>query len=895
MKNYPVSFPRRRESSEFRKKLDSRFHGNDFFRDFFIIPKMFYIAFATFLYLSIAANAAPIIAHEELTTLTDTTAIITWTTTNEAADTKVYLGVGAPDTSTAFYSSSDLVIYHYATLTGLTQGTTYTYYIKSGTASTSLSEKTFTTLTAPSGEELFTFASISDIQYAAVDAQHPTGKADTAGARGRPYSHSAEILDAMVTEINKYAPAFTVIRGDIIEKDYGDQIATQVKGKLDNLTKASDLNKYYPIPGNHDKESAYTAGDWVKSNLGLLYPPMISNSTAESSFNYSFIYNGYRFIMLDSVKTDYTANIKTSYLTAQLAEAQTAGQKCFIFLHHPATDVHSENLPADVISEITGGSSSYDSIQLMNTVEAQTIITTYKDIVAGVFSGHIHDNKYTTVSGVPYVRNSAGIQFPTSFNVYKVYSNGYMMSTYKVPTWTEVARNVITAEAGYSEIYWEQFSMGPSSARNFSYTLSANAPEVNVSKCYPTSNSTSVPLNNDIMIYFSKAMNTTDSQNAVTITPNPGGLSYRWENGNSVLYISHTNFSASTTYTVQVGVGAKDSSGTALSAAASYSFSTGASADTTAPAAAFDNLLNNVTTDNQQVITGIATDSASTIVSIECRVDGGSWTTTTALDGLLNSATEKFSWTPSLPLTRGVTSHEVEVRAKDSAGNINTTFTLYGFYVIGDRPEVALESRGTTIINGDTIDKDPSFSITIISDKPPVTATSYLNALSSSDITALAASITLTVDTNNPYIFTGAYTPTLTDGKYTIIIKATDNSGNVTSKEVSELSVQTQTDLKIQGTPLSYPNPFNPELVNAAIGYTLSKASNVSVTFHDLMGNQIAKKSYSSVVDGGKAGYNEISWNGRDDSNSLAGNGTYIYIISGDGKYLSKGKVTVLK
>jgi hypothetical protein len=310
-----------------------------------------------------------------------------------------------------------------------------------------------------------------------------------------------------------------------------------------------------------------------------------------------------------------------------------------------------------------------------------------------------------------------------------------------------------------------------------------------------------------------------------------------------------------------------------------------------APVASFNQFLNDVSTDNQPTITGIATDQASAIVSVECRVDGGAWSSATPLDGLFNSGTESFSWVPPQALTRGVTSHEADVRCLDAAGNI--TYSTYMFYIIGDRPEIGLQSRGTNILNGDVIDKNPSFDITIISNQPPVIAQSVL--LKDGASLPTTQSLALTVDSNNAYIFHTNYAPTLNDGKYDIKIEATDSNNQTTTKEVIDLIVQVTADLAVQGTPLNYPNPFNPETGPTNISYILSKPADIALTVHDLTGSQILKKNYITDATGGNAGYNEVAWNGRDSGGNMVGNGIYIYLIVGEGRVLAKGKVTVLK
>jgi len=852
--------------------------------------------------MGVTAQATPIIENKEVTTVTDNLVIITWTTTNQASNTIVEYGIGGLTQVATSQTSGTL--YHYATLEALYPNTTYQYRVKSVAISDSSSATGsigyFTTLDPPTGPLLFTFATLADPQYG-------MGKADTGGARGRPYSQSKEILDATVQTINAYSPSFSIIKGDIVESDvdvgdtpYGDYVNTTVipgdtktiKGYFDTLT-----NSFYPLPGNHDKATtAYTGGNassWYNNNLNPLYSGItVADPTQDTCFNYTFDYPAgtpyYRFIVLDSVKSNLRASVEVDYLETQILSAESLGLRCFIFLHHPVTDISAEGVPEIVLEEITGTSPvEYDLVQASNWAEVQSLITTHQNSVAGVFSGHIHDNHYEKISGVPYVRTAAGLQFPCGFNYYKVYTNGYIQSFVKVPYYTEIARNVLTAEADQSVDYWEQFSLGANSSRNFSHTLSAASPWV--SRTSPANSAANVATNSEIIIFFTKAMSQTDTQGALLISPALTGLGYSWSEGNTVLTISHAGLTASTGYTITIGTGARDSGGTAFASPYQFSITSGTGGDTTPPVAAFDEFDHDMASDPQPTFTGIATDAASAVVSVECRIDSGSWVAATPLDGAFSNSVEAFSYRPSSSMTRRATTHQIEVRCYDSAGNVNTTYVSYSFYVVGDRPEVLLQASGATIIDGDSIDSNPSFEVTSLSNK----GLAYIQAILNN---GTPQNLTVTTDPSNAYIYYANYNPTLSDGTYSIKMVVKDLEGNFTTREATNLLVQAAAELRIESTPLNYPNPFrDPGTGTTAISYKLSKAANITITIHDLMGNQIYKQTYASGASGGNAGYNEVTWDGRGSAGLEVGNGIYIYLIIGDGKMLGKGKLTVLK
>lgn len=845
--------------------------------------------------------AAPLISDEELTGLSDNTVQITWVTSNETANTIVKYGIGFPAQT---YSSAVLTNYHSAILTDLSPGTTYQYYIQSGDIKGQV--KFFTTLTPPGGNLVFAFAAISDPQYG-------DGKKNTTGARGRPYENSVQIMDNMVTLINSFFPSFTILKGDLIESSvkggdlyspYGDDIFNvegapkyagqeSIRAKLNRLTSATDAGaKYYPVPGNHDKTaSAYTGGNassWYNDNLNRLYALAVADPTVGSSYNYVINYRGYRFIFLDSVTLEagqVKSNIDTGYLSTQLAQARIDKVKCFIFTHHPVTNVQAEGLPDQVIEEITGGTVDYTKIMPQNWAAVQTLITNYKDVIAGVFSGHIHDTTYKEVAGVPCVRNSGGIQYPTIFNVYKVYQNGYIQSTYKLPYYTELARNTITPEAGFSQEYWTGALLGALSARNFSHSLIYSPPFI--SSTSPSDTSTGVPLNADLKIIFTKPMSAADTQNALVSIPALTGAAYSWDAGGKILTVSHGAFTPSQLYTIAIGTGAKDISGEALSSAYPFTFTTGTSIDTTPPQAAFDHIANDVSSDTQPTLTGITTDELSTIVSVECRVDSGAWQAAHPLNVQYTSKTERFSFRPAYTLTRGLTPHRLEVRSRDSAGN-QSAVSAYQVYIVGDRPEVNVLADGADIISGDPVGASPSFEIQALSDK----GLKVLNfILDNATVTNL---LTATVETGSAAIYKAYYRPNLADGTHDVKVTAIDNDNRATTFEATNLIVQSAAELKVQSTPLNYPNPFNPES-GTSIGYTLTKSGNIQIIIYDLMGNQVVKLDYGAGSDGGRAGYNDVPWNGRSSSGALVGNGVYVYLIVSDGRVLARGKLAAIK
>jgi hypothetical protein len=856
--------------------------------------------------------AAPVLSHEELTTVSDDHVIITWVTTNETADTGIEYGIGGLATTYTTDEGFDRKNYHYLYLTNLYPNTTYTYRIFSTNASSQTAygtEQTFTTLNPPSGQLLFAFATISDPQVA-------PSTAETFGARGRPYPTSEAMLQACVDMINLASPSFTILKGDLIDHRTTDESgdATKIINQVGNLT-----GEKFPIPGNHEKETWATRDGgtgWYTTLLQKIFDPTTYSATGDfsnytfdngvtteedSCYNYSFDYRGYHIILLDSVTQRDGSNqckghVDTTWLANDLASAESRSRKSFIFMHNVITN-EAVQIPDEVISEITGGSTDLDKIDLDNRSDFLNVLSSYEADIVGVFMGHIHDNSRYTLTGYnfPFVRTASLIQFPVGFNVYKVYSNGYMQNFYKVPYYTEVARNHISSEAGFSDEYWEQLSLGSNYDRNFVITYSEIAIPPVVQSSAPANGSTNVARNQPVIINFSKEMNTSDTQNATNISPSVSGLSYSWSNSDTTLTIAHSsNFAASTGYTVTVSPpGAKSSDNVPFASAESFSFTTGTVVSTAPPEAAIDPLPNDITNDPTPTFTGITTDENSTITNLEYRVYNGgwgSWKACTALDGAFDENEENFTFTVTPEITRG--SNEVQVRASNAAGaTTQSNFTTYSFWYVGNRPEIVLKADGTEIINGDPIKAAPSFEVTVVTDKG--LTLSNLSFLVNGTATTAATSS----QQNNQTLTYAYYLPTFSDGIHDVRVEAIDDQGNISTKEAVNLIVQTTGDIVVHGTPLNYPNPFDPGTESTTISYSLSRASNVSIRIFDLAGSQIAKQDYVANQSGGKAGYNEVSWDGKSTSGNYVGNGIYIYLIITDGKVAQngKGKVTVFK
>jgi hypothetical protein len=96
---------------------------------------------------------------------------------------------------------------------------------------------------------------------------------------------------------------------------------------------------------------------------------------------------------------------------------------------------------------------------------------------------------------------------------------------------------------------------------------------------------------------------------------------------------------------------------------------------------------------------------------------------------------------------------------------------------------------------------------------------------------------------------------------------------------------------------LLYPNPYDPVNGNVMITYRLTTDTDTSIYVFDVNGRLVWRGNYPGGFNGGKAGYNELLWNGIDAFNRVIDNDVYMVRIveSAMGKVMGKGKLVVYK
>jgi len=203
--------------------------------------------------------------------------------------------------------------------------------------------------------------------------------------------------------------------------------------------------------------------------------------------------------------------------------------------------------------------------------------------------------------------------------------------------------------------------------------------------------------------------------------------------------------------------------------------------DTTAPSVTIVALTPDPTRDNTPTFTGTATDSLSSISSVEYKVDSGSWTAASASDGAFDSASEDYTFTTAA-LIDGA--HTVYVRATDAATNITAEadYASDGFTVDATAPTVSstLPVADATGVAVDTV-VSATFSETMT--ESTITASSFTLVIERK--TSVSGTVSYDSGTN-----TATFTPSADLGgntTYTATLSTviTDAVGNPLAAEYS--------------------------------------------------------------------------------------------------------------
>jgi archaellin len=171
----------------------------------------------------------------------------------------------------------------------------------------------------------------------------------------------------------------------------------------------------------------------------------------------------------------------------------------------------------------------------------------------------------------------------------------------------------------------------------------------------------------------------------------------------------------------------------------------------------------------------------------------------------------------------------------------------------------------------------------------------------------------ITVDSASPYTYssfddstdsydasTGLVTfkikNALPAGSHNFKIEVNDYLANWTAYNADNLLINDPAGAaQIIGTPLNYPNPFKPSSGTTKLTYYMTVDANTSLYIFDMKASLIWKRDFSSGSMGGKAGYNEVVWDGKNDFNESVAENVYPFMVVIGGKIAGRGKIAVIE
>jgi Icc protein len=444
-----------------------------------------------------AATSNVLVTDVEVSTVTDTSVIITWftgstTTVDEygfpapvATDSELQLAPFNTTTLTAgtyqtVYSDSTPTAYHYAEVSGLEPGTAYAYQaLSNGQVAVRTSMQfpvgvggsldyanVFETLTTPPGTYLFTLALSNDLhmgegESGIIENGWPPAFEQDPGLPAYP----VVMLDAMLSDLRSADRGADrlLVAGDLTSSGYLSQ-ATQVKQMLDGWgTLEQD---YFVTRGNHDRSEAGT--DWDTCTVVPGTNPVHYDCWGDV-FPYPlqtlqhYLVGGLRIVGLDTTTLDDAGGTMDAAQLGALEDVlrHDRDRPALLFGHHPITYESAAT---------TEAGPTFD-IDRPTAIALQRLYTR----TPGVFfhhSGHTHRNKRTfllddgqnPIESIEFLEVSSTKEYPGGYSLLKLYTGGYTVSYYKNRTSLALAWQQRTRHEYYS--LYPHYMLGTIADRN---------------------------------------------------------------------------------------------------------------------------------------------------------------------------------------------------------------------------------------------------------------------------------------------------------------------------------------------------------------------------------------------------------------------------------------------
>jgi FlgD Ig-like domain len=271
--------------------------------------------------------------------------------------------------------------------------------------------------------------------------------------------------------------------------------------------------------------------------------------------------------------------------------------------------------------------------------------------------------------------------------------------------------------------------------------------------------------------------------------------------------------------------------------------------------------------------------------------------------------------TSSFAFTMESTSYDMPVGTIGGVGTMETSSSLsYELYSsIGQTSVVGpTESANYLMRSGyvctifddvygydESIDGVSASSIKSISDRPVISANildeCVIPGSTSVEVSVDGQKYLVNLVKTGPKKYHFSFSPgVLTSGAtHEVEIRATNKAGSSYYFIVKQL--QGSGVLSITSRPKNVPNPFRPKHgEGTTIMYSLSTDTSTKLIIYDITGKAVCQKSFNPGQEGGKAGANNVYWDGKNDFGEYVSNGAYIYLITTSSKIIAKGQMAVM-
>ncbi len=221
---------------------------------------------------------------------------------------------------------------------------------------------------------------------------------------------------------------------------------------------------------------------------------------------------------------------------------------------------------------------------------------------------------------------------------------------------------------------------------------------------------------------------------------------------------------------------------------------------------------------------------------------------------------------------------------------------IYAPFISGDKqpPQIKLTIDGQRIKTNSLVAPDPTLNI-LIEDESGINIHSDRLLISIDDIQLPPDKVFIPDSVQQSNVLGITAYPELDLGKHNLLIEATDVNGN-TSRENFTLQVSNEFELHVFG---NFPNPFTDETVfSYFISNTGQIIDDLEIRIFTVSGRliRVIKNDPNTSVPGNDpklVGYNELVWNGRDESGNEVANGVYFALVRA--RFEDKEKQQILK